>query len=68
MLKLPTALCEAIERGELTEAQLRELITLEAKALGLGYEEAVLRARAGTLPERYPLRADLELLVDLLAA
>ena len=30
--------------------------------------QAVARAKAGTLPEQYPLRADLELLIDLLAA
>jgi hypothetical protein len=68
MPELPASLVDAIERGELTREQLDELIRLEARALGLDYAEAVRRARAGTLPEQYPLRADLELLVDLLAA
>jgi hypothetical protein len=67
MPEIPTALREAIERGELTDEQLRELIALEAKALGLEYGDAVAQAHARTLPE-HPLRADLELLVDLLAA
>jgi hypothetical protein len=68
MPELPVSLMEAMERGELTEGQLRELIALEARALGLDFAQAVARAKAGTLPEQYPLCADLELLVDLLAA
>jgi hypothetical protein len=67
MPELPTALREAIERGELTEEQLRELIAFEAQALGLDFNEAVRRAKARTLPRNY-IGADLELLVDLLAA
>jgi hypothetical protein len=67
MSPLPAALQEAIERGELTEAQLRELIALEAKALGLTYEEAVRKARDRRLPKNY-IGADLELLVQLLPA
>ena len=65
MEPLPKELQNAIEQGELTEEQFRELITLEAKALGLTYEEAVKRARNRTLP-RSLLGADLELLVKLL--
>ena len=67
MTPLPTDLQKAIERGELTEAQLRELIELEAKAIGLTYEEAVKKARERRLPKNY-IGADLELLVQLLAA
>ena len=67
MTPLPEALQEAIEKGELTEAQLRELIALEAQALGLTYEEAVRRARDRRLPKNY-IAADLELLVQLLPA
>jgi hypothetical protein len=57
----------AIEQGELTELQLRELIRLEAEAIGLSYAEAVERARARKLPRNY-IGADLELLVSLLPA
>ena len=67
MTPLPTDLQQAIEQGELTEAQLRELIELEAKAIGLTYEEAVKKARERRLPKNY-IGADLELLVQLLAA
>jgi hypothetical protein len=67
MSELPPSLVEAIERGELTEDQLHELITLEARALGLDHDEAVKRARDGTLPRTH-IGADLELLVELLPA
>jgi hypothetical protein len=43
-------LLEAIERGEVTAAQLRELIAGEAPELGLTLEEAIKRAREGRLP------------------
>jgi len=62
---LPATLQDAIERGDLTEAQLRELIRLEAEALGLSFDDAVARARQGRLPKT-ALGMDLELLVDLL--
>jgi hypothetical protein len=67
MTPLPDDLQQAIERGELTEAQLRELIELEAKALGFTYEEAVQKAKERRLPHN-TLGADLELLVQLLPA
>lgn len=67
MTALPKSLQDAIERGELTEEQLRELITLEAQALGLSYEEAVRKAKERSLPKTH-IGADLELLVELLAA
>lgn len=63
--KMPAALLRAIESGELTEAQLRELIAFEAELLGLGYDEAVRRGREQTLPKN-ALGMDLELLVLLL--
>jgi len=65
MEPLPVELQQAIEEGELTDEQLRELITLEAKAVGLTYEEAIKRAKDRTLPQSL-LGADLELLVQLL--
>ncbi len=67
MAPLPDTLREAIEKGELTEAQLRELITLEAKALGLDYAQAVQLAKERRLPKNY-IGADLELLLELLPA
>ncbi len=67
MTPVPETLQQAIERGELTETQLRELIALEAEALGLTFEEAVERARHGRLPKNY-IGTDLELLIDLLPA
>ena len=42
--ELPTALREAIEQGDLSQQQLRELIEFEAEELGLSFEEAVRRA------------------------
>jgi hypothetical protein len=60
-----TSLDQAIDRGELTEEQLLELIAEEAATLGLSRDEAIARARAGTLPKRFPA-ADLELLVQML--
>ena len=65
MEPLPRELQTAIEQGQLTDEQFRELITLEAAALGLTYEEAIERAKARTLPQNH-IGADLELLVQLL--
>lgn len=67
MSPLPENLKAAIEQGELTESQLKQLITLEAEALGLSFEEALRQAKTGTLPKSH-LGADLELLIDLLPA
>lgn len=66
MVALPESLRQAVERGELTEDQLRELIALEAEALGLSPDEAIYRAKAGTLPHHY-VADDLALLVALLS-
>jgi len=43
------------------------LITLEAQALGLNYDEAVKLAKERHLPKNH-IGADIELLVELLAA
>jgi hypothetical protein len=67
MAPLPTELQKAIEQGELTQPQLRELIRLEAEEIGLSYERAIELARARKLPRNY-IGADLELLVNLLPA
>jgi hypothetical protein len=65
--EVPADLPAALERGELTEEQLRRLITLEAAQLGLDFDEATRRAREGSLPKT-PIGLDLELLVELLPA
>jgi len=67
MVPLPQTLRESIEKGKLTEAELRELIKLEAEAIGLDYDEAVKLARERRLPKS-PIGADIELLVQLLPA
>ncbi len=64
---VPKKLQQAIKRGELTPAQLRQLITLEARELGLSYDKAVRLARQRRLP-RNVFGADLGLLVQLLPA
>ncbi len=64
--EMPPALREAIEQGELSQQQLRELIEFEAEDLGLSFDEAVRRAREGTLPKTVA-GMDLELLVQALA-
>lgn len=67
MAPLPSELQAAIEKGRLTEDQLRELIRLEAQALDLDFDQAVRLARERRLPKNH-IGADLELLVDLLPA
>lgn len=67
MLRLPVGLQRAIKNGELTKAQLRQLIELEARALGLELTQAIRLAKERRLPKNY-IGADLELLVKLLAA
>ena len=53
--------------GMVSEAQLRGIIEREAELLDLDFEEAVRRAKNGTLP-RTPIGDDLSLLVQLLPA
>jgi hypothetical protein len=67
MSPLPKELQQAIERGELSREQLKQLITIEADALSLSFDDAVKRAKDGTLPNNY-IGADLELLIELLPA
>lgn len=64
---LPESLQNAIERGELSQEQLRELISIEASTLGLSTDDAISLARKRRLPKTY-IGADLELLVRLLPA
>ena len=63
----PKELVAAIEAGELTDEQLRQLITLEARELGLTFDEAVRRAKERSLPGCH-LGSDLGLLIEMLPA
>ncbi|MBA2450991.1 MAG: hypothetical protein H0V51_23505 [Chloroflexi bacterium] len=64
--EVPAEIQAAIERGLVTQAQLRELIEIEAEQIGLNFDEAVRRAHQGTLPEN-EIGIDLEFLVRMLA-
>lgn len=57
----------AIEVGELTVEQLRELIEEEAKELGLTFEDAQRMAKQNQLPKN-ALGSDVEFLFQLLPA
>ena len=67
MPKLPEDLQRAVESGTLTNEQIRLLIDLEAKFIGLSFDEARKRARNRTLPNS-PVGSDLQLLFGLLPA
>ena len=67
MPNLPRDLQRAIQSGRLTNAQIHELIKLEAKALGLTFEQARQRAEARSLPSN-TIGSDLQMLFGLLAA
>ena len=58
-------LLRAIEQGELTKTQLRELIAHEAQEIGLTTDQAFEHARTGTLPPS-AVGSDLRLLIGLL--
>ncbi len=64
---VPASLLAALEHGELSLEQLRQLIRIEAEDLGLSFDEAVRRARERSLP-RNETGSDLQLLVMLLPA
>jgi hypothetical protein len=66
-MTLPEDLRDALERGTMTEDQIRQLIELEALELGLDYEQAVSMVKDGTMPAS-PLGSSIEFLVELLAA
>lgn len=63
---MPADLLAAIESGELTQDQLRRLITHEAAQLGLTFDEAVDLACRREMPKT-ALGSDIELLVEMLA-
>lgn len=61
----PPDLIAAIERGELTQDELRWLIAWEAEQIGLTYREATVAARNGTLPKT-ALASDIDMLWRML--
>ena len=65
MPELPEELRRAIEAGTLTSEQVRQLIELEAKALGLTFEQAKELAKKRTLPGS-SIGSDLQMLFGLL--
>ena len=62
---IPEDLVEALDSGELSQAQLRQLIGIEAAALGMSFSDAVAGARENTLPKD-PIGSDLRFLVRML--
>jgi len=66
-MTLPDTLRKALDTGTATEDQIRELITIEARELGMSYSDAIERAQAGTLPAS-PIGTDIEFLAELIAA
>lgn len=64
----PEELQQAVQSGELlTQDHRRALIEIDARALGMSPDEAIIRARAGTLPKT-PVADDLMLLLGIEAA
>ena len=61
----PEEVQQAVQSGEiLNDAHLRALIEVDARALGMSPDEAILRARRGTLPKG-PITDDLLLLLGI---
>lgn len=64
--QVPQDILDALEDdGELSDEQLRQLISIEAAMIGLSFDEALAAARARTLPRNY-LGSDIEFLVRML--
>ncbi len=64
-LKIPESLRKAMDGGVLTLDQLRQLIGLEAEAIGLDFDSAIRGARNNTLPHN-DIGSDLSLIIQLL--
>jgi hypothetical protein len=62
---VPDDILEALEDGELSHDQVRELARIEASMIGLSLGEAISAAHDGTLPKN-PIGMDLEFLVIML--
>ena len=63
---VPDNLIAAMEAGELTQSQLRELIRIEAESIGLTFDEAIDRAKKGTLPGCH-IGSDIDFLIEMLS-
>ena len=64
----PEEVQEAVQRGDvLTEDHLHALIEIDARALGMSADEAIIRARNGSLPKS-PVADDLILLLGIAAS
>ena len=63
---VPRKLQAAMERGdEMSLEQLRQLIAIEAKAIGLTFEQAVEHGRRHALPNSV-IGGDLTMLIEML--
>jgi len=62
---IPDKLASALHSGELSSGQVRELIELEATAIGLSFDQAVDAVQQQSLPWS-PLSDDLSFLVSML--
>jgi hypothetical protein len=62
---MPADLLAAIEDGEINQAQVRQLIAIEAEAIGLSFDEAIAGVHADTLPQN-PIGLDIRLLSMML--
>ena len=67
-VQMPPDLLAAIEGdGILTDAQIQQLVAIEAEMIGLTYDEAVAAARADALPKN-AIGFDIRSLVRMLDA
>lgn len=64
MTELPADVLDGLERGILSEEQLKTLIEFDAAQLGLTFDEAVELARCDTLPKT-AAGTDLRLLISM---
>lgn len=64
-VRIPEDLVKALESGELSQEQLRQLIGIEAAAIGISFDGALVGARENTLPKD-PIGSDLRFLVKML--
>lgn len=62
---VPTDIIEAMEQGRMTREQVQRLATIEAKELGLDFDEAVRLAHENRLPTN-ALGTDLLFLIQML--
>lgn len=65
MPEIPESLRKAMDGGMLSHEQLRQLIELEAQAIGLDFDQAIKGARSNTLPHS-AIGTDLRFLIQML--